>query len=135
MDCVPLYPAQVVWQQLASEQRSRVNACNGVRSRRDWPQTLKPLIYPGFFAIRHKLAEGCRSACPLPLGAAPCGHREGAPQSRRRPFTLCAVPYARQPQEHGPPIQSAFGVTACGGMRHAALTPEGIVGYRVIAEG
>ena len=31
--CVPLYPPQVVWQQLASEQRSRVNACNGVRSR------------------------------------------------------------------------------------------------------
>ena len=29
--CVPLYPAQVVWQQLASEQRSRVNACKGVR--------------------------------------------------------------------------------------------------------
>ena len=29
--CVPLYPAQVVWQQLVAEDRSRVNACRGVR--------------------------------------------------------------------------------------------------------
>ena len=35
-DCVPLYPAQVVWQQLASEQRSRVNACKGVRTKPSW---------------------------------------------------------------------------------------------------
>lgn len=40
-DCVPLYPAQVVWQQLASEQRSRVNACKGVRTEPTW--TLSPL--------------------------------------------------------------------------------------------
>ena len=31
--CVPLYPAQVVWQQLVSEERSRVNACKGVRTK------------------------------------------------------------------------------------------------------
>ena len=45
--CVPLYPAQVVWQQLASEQRSRVNACKGVRLN---PRTvLDPGITLGIF--------------------------------------------------------------------------------------
>lgn len=29
---VPLYPAAVVWRQLVNEEKSRINACKGVRA-------------------------------------------------------------------------------------------------------